>query len=69
METPLEMDYARHVYHLYVIQTEKRDELQQTMKDKGIYTGIHYPIPVHVQKAHADLGYKKGDFPLQNLFF
>jgi len=64
VETPVAMDYARHVYHLYVIKTENRDQLQQTLKEKGIYTGIHYPIPVHVQKAHADLGYKKGDFPL-----
>jgi len=62
--TPIEMDYARHVYHLYVIRTQQRDALQKALGEKKIYTGIHYPIPVHLQKAHADLGYEKGDFPL-----
>ena len=64
VQTPVEMDYARHVYHLYVIRSAYRDQLQQALQEKGIYTGIHYPIPVHVQKAHADLGLKHGDFPL-----
>lgn len=61
---PTEMDYARHVYHLYVIRSERRDALQKALDEKKIYTGIHYPIPVHMQKAHADLGYQQGDFPL-----
>ena len=64
VSTPVEMPYARHVYHLYVIRTAQRDALQKALGEKKIYTGIHYPIPVHMQKAHADLGYKQGDFPL-----
>jgi dTDP-4-amino-4,6-dideoxygalactose transaminase len=64
INTPVEMDYAHHVYHLYVIRVKQRDELQKILKQKNIFTGIHYPIPVHMQKAHADLGYERGDFPL-----
>ncbi len=62
--TPTAMPYARHVYHLYVIRSTMRDALQKALGEKKIYTGIHYPIPVHLQKAHADLGYKQGDLPL-----
>ena len=51
------------VYHLYVISTPRRDELQAYLKDRGVFTGIHYPIPVHLQKAVEFLGYKNGDFP------
>lgn len=64
VKTPIEMDYARHVYHLYIIKVKQRNELQKMLKKKNIFTGIHYPIPVHMQKAHADLGYVRGDFPL-----
>jgi dTDP-4-amino-4,6-dideoxygalactose transaminase len=64
VSAPAEMPYARHVYHLYVIRSAQRDALQKALGEKKIYTGIHYPIPVHMQKAHADLGYKQGDFPL-----
>lgn len=63
--TPYETEYAKHVYHLYVIRTEKgRDELREELKSKGIATGIHYPIPLHLQPAYNYLGYKKGDFPV-----
>ncbi|WP_249037292.1 DegT/DnrJ/EryC1/StrS family aminotransferase [Algoriphagus antarcticus] len=55
---------ATHVYHLFVIRTERRDELQVFLQDKGIGTLIHYPIPPHLQKAYEHLGYKKGDFPI-----
>ncbi len=61
---PHEMSWARHVWHLYVIRTKKRDALQKYLKEKNIYTGIHYPIPIHLQPAFSDLGYKKGDFPV-----
>lgn len=54
---------ARHVYHVYAILVEKRDELQRYLESHGIQTNIHYPIPVHLQKAYADLGYGAGDFP------
>jgi dTDP-4-amino-4,6-dideoxygalactose transaminase len=55
---------ATHVYHLYVIRTNKRDELQNFLHDNGVGTLIHYPIPPHLQEAYKDLGYKKGDFPI-----
>jgi dTDP-4-amino-4,6-dideoxygalactose transaminase len=55
---------ATHVYHLYVIRTHKRDELQQYLANKGIGTLIHYPIPPHLQNAYSNLGYKRNDFPI-----
>ncbi len=51
------------IYHLFVIRTSKRDALQKHLNDVGIQSGIHYPIPLHLQKAYAFLGHKKGDFP------
>jgi dTDP-4-amino-4,6-dideoxygalactose transaminase len=62
--TPTEMPYAKHVYHLYVIRHPKRDELQKFLETKGVSTGLHYPIPCHLQKAFVHLGYKAGDFPV-----
>jgi dTDP-4-amino-4,6-dideoxygalactose transaminase len=53
-----------HVYHLYVIQSPQRDELQAWLKSQGIFTGIHYPIPIHLQKALVFLGYQQGDLPV-----
>jgi dTDP-4-amino-4,6-dideoxygalactose transaminase len=50
-------------YHLYVIHTEKRDNLMQYLSEQGISAGFHYPIPIHLQKAYRHLNYKKGDFP------
>ena len=61
--TPKEMPYARHVYHVYAIRTQERSEWQDALNAKGIQTGIHYPIPVHLLPAYSDLGYKAGDFP------
>lgn len=58
---PKEMPYAKHVYHLFVIQTSARDELQKFLSEKGVGTGLHYPIPLHLQKCFKYLGYKKGD--------
>lgn len=55
---------ATHVYHLYVIRTSQRDELQQFLHEKGIGTLIHYPIPPHLQEAYSQLNYKRGDFPI-----
>ncbi len=60
---PLEADYAEHVYHLFVIQAEARDALQRYLSAAGVQTGIHYPVPVHLQPAYAALGYGEGDFP------
>jgi dTDP-4-amino-4,6-dideoxygalactose transaminase len=60
---PQEMPYARHVYHIYAVRTRERVELQRTLQSHGVQTGIHYPIPVHLQEAYRDLGYVAGDFP------
>jgi len=60
---PAEMTYARHVYHVYVVQSEARDALKKSLSDAGIQTGIHYPIPIHLQPAYASMGHQRGDFP------
>lgn len=54
----------RHVYHVYAVQVPERDNVQNALTAAGIETGIHYPIPVHLQPAHADLGYRRGDLPV-----
>lgn len=61
---PITADHATHVYHLYLIRTKRRDELQTYLTTKGIGTLIHYPIPPHLQPAYQHLGFKKGDFPI-----
>jgi len=61
---PITEEDATHVYHVFQIRTKKRDKLQKFLSEKGIGTLIHYPIPVHLQKAYTFLGYKKGDFPI-----
>lgn len=58
-----EMPYAESVYHLFVIQADARDALQRFLSAAGVQTGIHYPVPVHLQPAYASLGHKEGDFP------
>jgi dTDP-4-amino-4,6-dideoxygalactose transaminase len=55
---------ATHVYHLYVIRTDRRDALQEHLNKNGIGTLIHYPVPPHMQQAYAHLGFKKGAFPI-----
>jgi len=55
---------VKHVYHVYAIRTRKRDQLFQELINNGIGAIIHYPIPLHLQKAYSNLGYKKGDFPV-----
>jgi dTDP-4-amino-4,6-dideoxygalactose transaminase len=61
---PKEMPYARHVYHLYVVQTDQRESLREHLSKCGIETGLHYPLPLHLQEAYRHLGYGKGDFPV-----
>ena len=63
LETPVEMPWARHVYHVYTVRFKQRDRLHAALSDQGIQTGIHYPVPVHLQPAYADLGYGPGAFP------
>jgi dTDP-4-amino-4,6-dideoxygalactose transaminase len=62
--TPTEASYARHVYHTYAIRVSNRDETVKRLTDQGIATGIHYPVPVHLQEAYRDLGYAPGAFPV-----
>ncbi|HTF69620.1 MAG TPA: DegT/DnrJ/EryC1/StrS family aminotransferase [Edaphobacter sp.] len=64
VEIPTEMPYNRHVYHLYVIQSNKRDSLREQLSEAGIESGLHYPTPLHLQKAYRFLSYKEGDFPV-----
>ena len=61
---PETVDGASHVYHLFVIRTNKRNELQQHLSERGIGTLIHYPIPPHLQPAYHELGFRRDDFPL-----
>ena len=61
---PTEPSWSRAVYHLYVIRQADRQGLQAHMATKGVGTGIHYPIPLHLQKAYETLGYGEGDFPV-----
>jgi dTDP-4-amino-4,6-dideoxygalactose transaminase len=62
-QLPTEASSVRHVYHIYAIRTPQRTALQQRLQMHGIETGIHYPIPVHLQPAYAHLGYKEAAFP------
>jgi dTDP-4-amino-4,6-dideoxygalactose transaminase len=61
---PIEDKNAKHVYYMYVIATKKRDELMKYLKQNGISCGIHYPIPLHLQPAYKNLGWKNGSFPI-----
>ena len=61
---PFEPSWSRAVYHLYVIRTDDRDGMGAHLKAAGIGTGIHYPIPLHLQRAYAELKYRRGDFPM-----
>jgi dTDP-4-amino-4,6-dideoxygalactose transaminase len=64
VKTPVEAAYARHVYHVYAIRSSVRDNLQKALNAREIQTGIHYPVPVHLQPAYADLGYGSEDLPV-----
>lgn len=61
---PYTHPHSTHVYHLYVIKSNRRDELMKYLADKNIQTQIHYPVPPHLQECYKNLGYSKGDFPI-----
>jgi dTDP-4-amino-4,6-dideoxygalactose transaminase len=63
LDLPVEPDYSEHVYHLYVVRAADRDYLQKELNVCGIGVGLHYPIPLHLQKAYQALGYPIGSFP------
>lgn len=64
VERPTTVPGRRHVYHVYAVSVPERERVQGHLQRKGIASGIHYPVPVHLQRAYADLGYKPGDFPV-----
>jgi dTDP-4-amino-4,6-dideoxygalactose transaminase len=64
VRTPRIAPNCTHIFHLYVIRVPKRAELQKFLAERGVQTVIHYPVPVHLHEAYADLGHKRGDFPV-----
>jgi dTDP-4-amino-4,6-dideoxygalactose transaminase len=62
--TPFEAPYSQHVYHVYAIRVEERDEVTRFLKERAIQCAVHYPVPIHLQKAYQDLGYKTGSLPI-----
>ncbi len=64
VQLPIALPHNRHVYHIYPIRVADRDGLKKRLDDAGVGTGIHYPIPCHLQPCFAELGYKEGDFPV-----
>ncbi len=61
---PVEESYAKHVYHVYAILVQERDEIMSILNKTGIHTAIHYPVPIHLQPAYGHLGYETGDLPV-----
>jgi dTDP-4-amino-4,6-dideoxygalactose transaminase len=68
VEIPVEAEDVEAVYHLYVIRTPNRQALQAYLSENGVSTGIHYPIPIHLQAAYQDLGYQRGDLPVTEAY-
>lgn len=64
VDTPVEGHDRRHVYHVYAIRSRDRDRIEHALRAEGIQSGLHYPIPIHLQRAFSDLGYEAGDFPV-----
>jgi len=62
--TPTAKDCNEHVYHMYILQSENREEIIEKLKEAGIATGVYYPVPLHLQKVYKNLGYKEGDMPV-----
>ncbi|WP_323013826.1 DegT/DnrJ/EryC1/StrS family aminotransferase [Devosia sp.] len=63
VEPPRELTGRRHVWHIFAVRTRQREALRQMLAHEGVETGLHYPIPVHLQPSYADLGHRPGDFP------
>jgi dTDP-4-amino-4,6-dideoxygalactose transaminase len=64
---PMEAPYARHVYHVFAVRVRERDTVIRRLNERGISTGIHYPVPVHLQNAYKTLGHRAGDFPVSEM--
>ena len=65
--TPTEADYARHIYHVYAIRVQGRENVIRQLEENGVGYGVHYPIPIHLQEAYAALGYERGAFPVSEM--
>ena len=66
--TPVTAGYAEHIFHLYVVRVDNREALMEHLKKLGVASGLHYPIPIHLQPAYSELGYKQGDFPITEAY-
>lgn len=64
VETPQVLEGVEHIYHLYVIRVKARDDVRSALGEKGVASGIHYPVPVHLLQAYKGLGYAEGSFPV-----
>jgi len=64
LQLPKEADNAESAWHLYVVRHPRREELKKHLEANGVGCGLHYPVPLHLQKCYAHLGYKEGDFPV-----
>lgn len=64
VEAPRELPGRRHVWHIFAVRTRQRDVLQKMLTREGVESGLHYPVPVHLQPSYADLGHRPGDFPM-----
>jgi dTDP-4-amino-4,6-dideoxygalactose transaminase len=64
---PYPPQHTRHVYHVYALRMAGRDDAMKLLRDAGISGGIHYPVPVHLQRAYAELGYRAGDLPVTEM--
>src|SRR5262249_27233224 len=60
---PEEMPWGRHVFHLYPVRFPSREKVREALRERGIDTGLHYPVPIHLQPAYASMGLKEGSFP------
>jgi len=63
-KVPVNLPDSECVWHCYVVESPDRDRVRSALQDYGIHTSVHYPVPIHLQKAYAHLGYKSGDFPV-----
>ena len=61
---PREMSYAYHIWHIYPVRVKGRDGMMKKLGERGVATGIHYPVPAHLTRAYAVMGHKRGDFPV-----
>jgi dTDP-4-amino-4,6-dideoxygalactose transaminase len=64
MRLPLEKPHRKHIFHLYVVMVPDRADFMRFMKDRGVDTGLYYPVPLHLQEVYKGLGYVKGDMPI-----